>query len=193
MVALPADRLGKVPGRVRVGVYLDDALMDAVADATRARDAAQETADVARQRAGLPGAPTETVVDAEHAGEALDAAQTALDEAEASLDEGTLWFTFRSLGRKTYRKLLDAHPATDDDHTAARDQGQPSAAYSPLTFAPALVRAACADPVLSAEDVEAIFDGDAWSDGDVAGLFTCALTAQVQSRTTVARRVTSTP
>jgi hypothetical protein len=165
--------------------------MDAVADATHVRDAAQGAADVARQRAGLPGAPTETVVDAEHAGEALDAAQASLDAAQAALDEGTLWFTFRSLGRKNYRKLLDEHPATDDHHAAAREQGQSQAAYNPDTFAPALVRAACADPVLSTEDVEAIFDGDAWSDGDVAGLFTCALTAQVQSRTTVQRRVTS--
>lgn len=108
-----------------------------------------------------------------------DVAEKALER----LQETSQTFVFRSLGRSTLRELYAAHPATDGDHANVRaslDDEKAVAPYHEETFAPALVKAASADPVLSDEDIKAIFDGDTWNNTEVTLLYVTAMSAQSQ-------------
>jgi len=189
----PQDRLGKLPRRVTVGIYLDDTTVAAVDAAERDLTAARERLDASRPRRLAEyrsTAEAEDVIDPEAIRAKVDASErpelepleqaatTALD----AMDAATLWFTFRSLGRTPFRDLLLAHPARDEDHEAVSVQSEGSKApYNMDTFPRALVQASCVDPVLSGDDIEDIFEGDAWNDVEVNALVVHAQLAQAQA------------
>ena len=108
-----------------------------------------------------------------------DVAEKALER----LNETSQTFVFRSLGRTAMRELYAAHPPTDEDHANVRANLGDEKAVAPYheeTFAPALIKAASADPVLSDEDVKEIFDGNTWNNTEVTLLYVTAMSAQSQ-------------
>jgi hypothetical protein len=189
----PTDRLGKLPRRVTVGIYLDDSTVDAVDAASRDLTAARERLDASRPRRLAEAraiADAADVIDPQAIRDQVDAADTAelapleqvATDALDALDVATKWFTFRSLGRTPLRELLAKHPARDEDHDAASAQAEGAKApYNMDTFPPALVQASCIDPVLTDDDIATIFEGDAWNDVEINALVVHAQLAQAQS------------
>lgn len=188
----PQDRLGKLPRRVTVGIYLDDDTVDAVNDATRDLADARERLDASRPRrlaeARAAAAPEDVIspdliveqvglLDRAELEPLEDAATAALD----AMDAATTWFTFRSLGRKAFFALLEAHPARDEDHAVADAANGGRSPYNLKTFPRALVQASCIDPVLSNDEIGDIFDGDAWNDVEINALVVHAQLAQSQA------------
>lgn len=110
-------------------------------------------------------------------GDLQDTAEKALER----LNESSQTFVFRSLGRTATRELYAAHPPTDEDHANVRatlEDEKAKAPYHEATFAPALVKAASVDPVLSDDDIREIFEGDTWNNTEVTLLYMTAMTAQ---------------
>jgi len=189
----PQDRLGKLPRRVTVGIYLDDTTVAAVDAAERDLTAARERLDASRPRRLAECRSTAEavdVIDPEAIRAKVDASERpeleplerAATEALDAMDAATLWFTFRSLGRTPFRDLLLAHPARDEDHEAVSAQSEGSKApYNMDTFPPALVQASCVDPVLTDDDIEDIFEGDAWNEVEINALVVHAQLAQAQA------------
>ncbi len=66
---------------------------------------------------------------------------------EAEMADSETVFTFRALGRRKYRELIDAHPDPKGEGLFNVD-----------TFPPALIAASCVDPVMTAVDAERLFD-----------------------------------
>jgi hypothetical protein len=144
----------------------------AVSAVDRLRDAAAKTTKTMR-----------IVVDHEHADLAL-ADGVSDDVREALLDEASVKMTFRSIGRKAYRELVDRHshvpapPAratkpdgeNETDEEVEEVEAAPELDYE--TFIPELVAACCIDPVMTLEETTEILDG--WSALDVTELYvTC--------------------
>ncbi|HEY8881938.1 MAG TPA: hypothetical protein VIM47_00910 [Dermatophilaceae bacterium] len=189
---VPTDRLGKLPRRVTVGIYLDDTAVAAVVDADADLTAARERLDASRPRriAEARAAATpedvigQTLVDQVHDldAQALAPLEEAATAALDALDAATRWFTFRGLGRTPYRELLEKHAARDVDDQVMADLGQgDNAPYNLDTFPPALVQAASIDPVLDGDDIATIFDGDTWNGVEVNTLVSYAQLAQSQA------------
>jgi len=189
---VPTDRLGKLPRRVTVGIYLDDTAVAAVVDADADLTAARERLDasrprrIAEQRAAA--APEDVIgqhlVDLVHDldAQALAPLEQAASVALDALDAATRWFVFRGLGRTPYRALLEKHPARDVDDQVMADLGQgDKAPYNLDTFPPALVQAASIDPALTDDDIATIFDGDTWNGVEVNTLVSYAQLAQSQA------------
>lgn len=81
---------------------------------------------------------------------------------EVEIAESETAFTFRALGRRKYRELLDAN------------QGEPGTRFNPDTFPRALIAACCADPIVTPTDVDRLFD--VLNEGAVETLFMAAFT-----------------
>ena len=189
----PQDRLGKLPRRVTVGIYLDDTTVAAVDAAERDLTAARERLDASRPRRLAECRSTAEavdVIDPEAIRAKVDASERpelqpleqAATEALDAMDAATLWFTFRSLGRTPLRELLAKHPARDEDHDAASAQAEGAKApYNMDTFPSALVQAACVDPVLTDDDIATIFEGDTWNEVEINALVVHAQLAQTQA------------
>lgn len=71
-------------------------------------------------------------------------------------------FTFKALGRRKYRELLESHP------------GEPGQKFDPHTFPRALIAACAVEPVMTPADVDRLFD--ALNEAAVEALFTAAWT-----------------
>jgi hypothetical protein len=189
----PQDRLGKLPRRVTVGIYLDDTTVAAVDAAERDLTAARERLDASRPRRLAEFRSTAEAVDvidpeairakvATSERPELEPLERAATEALDAMDAATLWFTFRSLGRTPFSELLAKHPARDEDHEAMSAQSEGAKApYNMDTFPSALVQAACVDPVLTDDDIATIFEGDAWNDVEINALVVHAQLAQAQA------------
>lgn len=192
-VALPKDRLGKMPRVARVTVPLDDeavqTLVEARAeyDGTSQRLAAERGRRIGQRRQADLAADQhalEKAVDAEIEAE-LDPLAKAVTAAEDAVRASSRTFTFWALGRRAYQDLLDRHPAQDEDHEDVQAQGiGQKAAYHALTFAPALVQASAnvVDPVLSDDDIADMFETGNWNHNEVAQLFMAALEVNTQRR-----------
>ena len=112
----------------------------------------------------------------------LEPLEQAATEALDAMDAATLWFTFRSLGRTPFHELLEKHPARDEDHAEVSAQAEGAKApYNMDTFPRALVQESCVDPVLTDDDIEDIFEGDAWNDVEINALVVHAQLAQSQA------------
>lgn len=189
----PTDRLGKLPRRVTVGIYLDDSTVDAVNATTTDLAAARERLDASRPRRlaearacadAVDVIDPQTIRDQVEASERpeLDPLEAAATDALDAMDEAIRWFTFRSLGGAPFRKLREKHPARDEDHEAFSAQAEGAKApYNLDTFPRALVKTSCIAPVLSDEDIESIFEGDAWNDVEINTLVVHAQLAQSQA------------
>lgn len=71
----------------------------------------------------------------------------AITALEAEMAESTETFTFRALGQRKYRALVDAHPDPKGD-------GQ----WNAETFPQALIAACAIEPEMDVVDVERLFD-----------------------------------
>ena len=161
--ATPADRLkAKKPRQITIGVYLDESLADAV-DA-----AAMQLQDGRRLRAEAAD---------------IDVLEKRLADAQATLDEGTQWLTFQALGRRAFSRLIEEHPPSAETIALAAQRGQEQEPqFEPLTFAPALIAAACIRPALTVDDVDALYASDAWNEPELSALFAAALAVNTQAR-----------
>jgi hypothetical protein len=189
----PTDRLGKLPRRVTIGIYLDDSTVEAVDAAERDLTAARERLDASRPRRLAEAraiADAADVVDPHAIRDQVDGADAAVlapfeqeaTDALDALDAATRWFTFRSLGRTPFRELLAKHPPRDEDHEAAATVGEGSRAPWNLdTFPEALVQTSCVDPVLTDDQIADIFHGENWNDVEINALFVHAQLAQSQA------------
>lgn len=189
----PQDRLGKTPRRTTIGIYLDEALAEAHEQAVaelehlRSRQLAEHPRRTglamaeARDQGLSEAEALETVETAMRA--ELVPLQEAVDKTLAALDEGTLWLTFRSLGRTKFRALMAQHPASAQDQQDWEDAGQQGKApYAPESFARQLIEEASFGRVLSHADVLAMAEGDAWNEQEWAAVFQTASAAQTAAR-----------
>lgn len=80
-------------------------------------------------------------------------------------------FILGGLTRLRFEQLVEEHPPTDEHRRAG------SFLWNPDTFPPALIAASSIDPVMTVEDVEALWaDADgAWSAGESASLAAAAM------------------
>lgn len=195
----PQDRLaGKKPRTLTVPICLDDALAVAHEQAGAALETRRRQVESTRARrlgerrqAAGPLEPEAAAalveqLDAEDAA-ALAPLQDAVDAAATALDEATVWFTFRSLGRRRWRELVAAHPPTEEDQAAAKAMGQEKADWNLDDLPRALLPLACVSPGLTLEQVDEMLDGDdedggAWNDAELMLLSNTAILAQTGAR-----------
>jgi hypothetical protein len=95
-----------------------------------------------------------------------------VDQLAAELAEATTVIKVRAMGGREYDALVDAHPPTKAQEDDAKKRGG-SAPYNPDTFSPALIAASVAEPELSLEDAQHIWD--TWNVGERLALFYAAL------------------
>lgn len=107
---------------------------------------------------------------------APEAAPKIQDKIDALLEqavESIEVFTFRSIGRYNYDKLVGLHPPT-------KQQKKDGADFNADTFPPILVSASCIDPEISIEDAETIFSDPNWNGAELRKLFFGALGANTE-------------
>lgn len=83
-------------------------------------------------------------------------------DLETRMRDTEVPFTFRALGRRKYRELLEEHP------------GEPGVKFDLGTFPRALIAACAVDPVMTPTDVDRLFD--VLNEGAVEVLFMGAYT-----------------
>lgn len=152
----------KKPVQVVVPIHHDD---DAVADYEKAQEALGR---------------------AELLEEDLTDLKVARDAAAEELRQHTTFLTFRSMGRKAYQALIEAHPPTNEQREQYRSEHGVDAPYDQEKFAPALV-AACAydedgDLVWTEEEAQQIFDE--WNSSEIVTLFQAAIACNSVRRVT---------
>lgn len=114
--------------------------------------------------------------------------EAALAVARAALEEESVTLIFRSIGRKNYDALVEMYPPTPEQIEEFRDEnrdreGNPGKGKPPYDiekFAPALVAASCAEPEMTIEQVNEIFEG--WNSTEIAELWVAALEVNTQRR-----------
>jgi hypothetical protein len=107
---------------------------------------------------------------------------------DRAVEEGdVVSFSFRSIGRKAYDRLVDEHPATDEQQKEARERGLEAGLAPTLsrlswnadTFPPALVAAASVDPKITHEEAYELFHvSEDWNAAELTALFVTARSAQ---------------
>ena len=170
------DRLRKKqPLELRIPVYLEQEPCERLEKLRGELDAARTRQRVVRPQLSSSGDPQPVESDdVAH----LEAEVAAAEEA---VRESTVTMVMRQIGRKRYDALVDAHPATDEEKAEAAKAGREAPPYNVETFAPALVSASCAEPLMTVEQVQELFDE--WSTGELNELFTAALAVNTGRRT----------
>jgi hypothetical protein len=107
--------------------------------------------------------------------------ESELKAVNAQIEENTVTLKFKSIGRKAYEALVDAHPATPEQTKKAEEEGAEVPPYNTDTFPRALIHASSFDPELSEAEVDEIYDE--WNQGEVLELFMSALLVNTQRRT----------
>jgi len=92
--------------------------------------------------------------------------EALLEEARAS----EIPFTFRSIGRAAWDRLVMAHKPTPDQ----KEQG---AEWNTDTFPPAVIAACAESPLIPETEAFAMWDSDEWSGGELLKLFGAAVQA----------------
>ena len=190
----------KVPRTLSCVVVLDSAVADdydAAVAAYQAQERELSSSFIRRAAATHPvvvvqhrldwGASEESAA----ALEALVAADRAVladlvavrDAASKALEAVRQRWTFRSLGRKAWKALVDAHPTTDATNELWQAEG--GAGPAPYDFdalGPDLIAAAVVTPAVTPAQVAAMFDGDDWNDAEIQTLYQTAVLAQTSAR-----------
>lgn len=104
------------------------------------------------------------------------ALKEALECAKVELEEATVTMTFQAIGRGAYERLMNDHPATEEQKIENED-----VPYNPDTFPPALIAASCIEPKMEEEDAKEICD--TWNGAEVTLLFYTALQVNTATRT----------
>jgi hypothetical protein len=84
-------------------------------------------------------------------------------------EEDGLQIKVKAIGNTAYDKLIESHPPTP------KQKREDDAVYNPETFPPALIAASAEDPKLTYEQATELWKSDAWSRGEMMGLFSACL------------------
>jgi len=185
----------KVPRTLSCVVVLDSAVADdydAAVAAYQAQERELSSSFIRRAaavRASLPvvltdeeqAAALEHLVEADR--EVLADVGAARDAASKALEAVRQRWTFRSLGRKAWKAMVDAHPTTDATNELWQQEGGTGPApYDFDALAPDLIAAAVVAPAVTPEQVAVMFDGDDWNDAEIQTLYQTAVLAQTSAR-----------
>lgn len=143
----------------RLTVVLDDDLAQQAEAATRALSDAQFGKSTKAEIARLEG---------------------AVKTANAAVAEASVVLVFRSIGRRRYDEMVDEHPPTDEQQEKAKEQGG-VAGYNPATFLPVLISESLIEPLLTLEQVNALWDE--WNNAEVMALINAAIEVNTTRRT----------
>lgn len=107
--------------------------------------------------------------------------QRRIEEARAAATEQSVKFVFRSIGRKTYERLVRENPPTEKQKKEAEDRGDnpDDLDWDAEKFPPLLVAATLVEPELTEEQVLEIFNSDDWSSTELSILYVTAQEAQM--------------
>lgn len=98
-------------------------------------------------------------------------------QVEADVLASEVEFTFESMGRRAYAKLIADNPPTAEQTARAEADGG-TLSYNPDTFPPRLLAASCVAP--EGATVQGMTDvWENWSEGQAAQLWTACLTANL--------------
>ena len=191
----PLDRLPKLARTTTTVVILDTSKADAYDSALMGVQSKEKelSASLPRRaaaaRAGVSaGAPEEDVLAALDAVRQADEAtmkplRDALSAADTALDAVREKWTFKSLGNVKWKRMVHANPAGDEDQAEwEANGGQGKCPYAFEGIARALLKEATVTPAQTPEEIDEVFDGDAWSDAEINHLWTSALAAQITAR-----------
>jgi len=141
------------------------------------------------QQEAEPAADTVEVLSIE---EILEQKQPDTETVTVDLgDDRTATFRFRGIGRLAWRRLLDEHPATDEQqqqHRAAQlERGVMPSQVTKLgwnadTFPPAAIAATCVEPKITEAQARKLWDSPAWNDGELDKLFSAVLLVNQSDR-----------
>jgi hypothetical protein len=104
-----------------------------------------------------------------------------LDALYEQARESEVKFTFRSMGRALFEKLMADHPATAEQRAEVKKiQAESSMMLDPpkwdgQTFPPAIIAASSFDPIITLEEAQAMYEDPNWSPAELLRLFECAL------------------
>lgn len=112
----------------------------------------------------------------------LEDARAERDEMLPEVEEQTASFVFRSLGRRDFEALIDAHPVTKEQREKAKKNGEEPLQFDWETFPQALVQACCIDPVLTLDEVKELWESDVWNTAELTGLWEAAFAVNQQRR-----------
>jgi len=191
----PQDHLPKTARTLSCVIVLDSTVADIYDEALSAHAAREQELAfsfprrAAAVRASLPvtvsgeesAAALELLVQSDR--EALADLGAARDAASKALEAVRQRWVFRSLGRKAWKALVDAHPATESATELWQQEGGTGPApYDFDALAPDLITAAVVAPMVTPAQVAAMFDGDDWNDAEIQALYQTAVLAQTSAR-----------
>jgi hypothetical protein len=103
------------------------------------------------------------------------------EAARAAATEQSVKFVFRSIGRKTYERLVRENPPTEQQREEAKVRGDDpdDLDWDSDRFPPILVAATLVDPEFTEEQVFEIFNSDDWSSTELSILYVTAQEAQM--------------
>lgn len=93
-------------------------------------------------------------------------------------------FTFRAVGRKAWRKLLEDYEPSDDQQAEAQkkqaealvpERRREALWYDPDRFPPVALAVACADPEMTVEQATRLWESDRFSEGELIRMFSTVL------------------
>lgn len=91
-------------------------------------------------------------------------------EAEEAIKENSIKFTFRTIGRRRFEKLVEDNQPTPD-----QKEKTPEIDWNPDTFPPKIIAESLVEPELTEEQVQELWDSEDWSSGDLEALFLTAI------------------
>ena len=100
--------------------------------------------------------------------------QRQIDKLVESSQATIAVFTFKSIGRFEYDKLVSEHQPT-------KEQKSDGADFNADTFPPALVSAACTDPDIPLDDAVEMFNDPEWNNAELRALFFGALEVNTET------------
>jgi hypothetical protein len=177
---MPTDRLlsRKKPVTSVVPICMDSGLAD---DLSRAKLEEAQATEELRMNPGTPSMIRN-----------LEDKRAAVQAAREAAEPEMVYFTFQSLGRKTFDALVDKHPSTPAQKEEARKNGlDDNLQFNIDTFPIAIITACCIDPDLTEDDVKQLWDSDEWNSAELTSLFNAALSVNQQRRVVRSSRPSS--
>ncbi|HSH58527.1 MAG TPA: hypothetical protein VK988_02585 [Acidimicrobiales bacterium] len=151
-------------------------------DVARAIAQAEATLDQAEERLRHRRNDVDLQLERDQAADELERLQQEAVESGA-----VVAFTFRSVGRKAYERLLEEHPPTEEQIKEAHEMGKAAGLTPQLsrpqfnadTFPPALVALASYEPKIAENEAYELFHvSPDWNEAELTALFVTARDAQ---------------
>lgn len=110
-------------------------------------------------------------------------AQAEVDAYRPTVEAVTFTFKLRSMGRRSFEELMDAHPPTPAELAEADAKGEPRPQWSADTFAVALIAHTLEAPKLTEAEVRAeLWDNEDWNNAELSTLWMAALAVNNERR-----------